>query len=78
MESTETIGFDEVTLIPQDGRDLRIRASFRANLSGNVETIQMDVLVAAGDRSILTLQSELIARAKFLLDRFLAERRQET
>jgi hypothetical protein len=65
MSTVELIpkGIEFIKVIPESGL-LRVQVQFRALAEGTAESIAMDVVLPAGDRSFLSLQSEAITRAQ--------------
>ena len=74
MSTVELIpmGIESIKVIPESGL-LRVQVQFRVLAEGTAESIAMDVVLPAGDRSFLSLQSEAIIRAQWLLEGFLAQ-----
>jgi hypothetical protein len=78
MSTVELIptGIESIKVIPESGL-LRVQVQFRALAEGTAESIAMDVVLPAADRSFLSLQSEAITRAQWLLEGFLAQNDQQ-
>ena len=78
MSTVELIpmGIESIKVIPESGL-LRVQVQFRVLAEGTAESIAMDVVLPAGDRSFLSLQSEAITRAQWLLEGFLAQNDQQ-
>src|ERR1022692_2247847 len=78
MSTVELIpkGIESIKVIPESGL-LRVQVQFRALAEGTAESIAMDVVLPAGDRSFVSLQSEAITRAQWLLEGFLAQNDQQ-
>ena len=78
MSTVEMIpkGIESIKVIRESGR-LRVQVQFRTLAEGTAESIAMDVVLPAGDRSFVSLQSEAITRAQWLLEGFLAQNDQQ-
>src|ERR1039457_1355902 len=66
------MGIESIKVIPESGL-LRVQVEFRVLAEGTAESIAMDVVLPAGDRSFLSVHSEAITRAQWLLEDFLAQ-----
>lgn len=59
----------ESTIISPEQDGVRVQLQYRALGHGHAESIQIDVILAEGDRTLSALQAEAIARAQHLLDK---------
>src|ERR1017187_10298441 len=78
MSTLELIpmGIESIKVISESGL-LRVQVQFRVLAEGTAESIATDVVLPAGGRSFLSLQSEAITRAQWLLEGFLAQNDQQ-
>jgi hypothetical protein len=62
-------GIESTIISPEQG-GVRVQLQYRVLGHGHAESIQIDVILPDGDRSLSALQSEAIGRAQELLERF--------